>query len=102
MDCLTIVSTLLGIFLGGIITWFVSRFYYIRASNDLNKKANQLRELTELMLRGMEAAGWVEFNRDDKGNPVGIVFKGFFGEKGHIKDEVFTTVIPGPSEKEDT
>ena len=101
MDCLTIVIALLSILVGGVITWLVSRFYYIRASNALSKEANHLRELTELMLRGMEAAGWVEYNRDDKGNPIGIVFKGSIEETAHVTDEVKATVIPGSSEKKD-
>ena len=102
MNCLNIVIALLSILVGGVITWFVSRFYYIRASNDLGKEANQLRELTKLMLRGMESAGWVEYNRDDKGNPIGIVFKLSIEEKVHLTDEVEATVIPGSSKKNDT
>ncbi len=102
MDFLTIIIALLSILVGGLITWLVSRFYYIRASNDLSKEANRLREFTELMLRGMEAAGWVEYNRDDRGNPIGIVFKGSVEETAHATDEANATVILGSSETKDT
>jgi type II secretory pathway component PulJ len=84
MDSLTIVTALLSMLVGGAITWLVSRSYYLRASEDLTKEANNLRHLTELMLRGMEAAGWVKYNRNAEGKPVGIIFEDSGGAIGHL------------------
>ena len=103
MDFLTtIFIALLSTLVGGLITWFVSRFYYVQASKDLSKEANDLRQLTELMLRGMEEAGWVEYKRDDEGNTLGMVFRKSIRETAHATDKVEATLIPGFSEKKDT
>jgi hypothetical protein len=74
MDILTVTLSLAGLILGGVITFFVSRHYYIQATKDLKDETTKLRKYSELMLRGMESAGWVEYNRDSEGNPIGIIF----------------------------
>lgn len=104
MDCQIIInflSTLVGVILGGIITWLVSLFYYIRASKELKIETSRLRKLTELMLRSMQNVGWVEYKLDDKGNPIEIVFKGSIVETEHITDESKATVISASSETKD-
>jgi hypothetical protein len=66
---------LLAVFVGGIITWLVARYYYICASQDLKNEASELKRLNDLMLNSMEHAGWIELNRDDQGNVRGFVIK---------------------------
>jgi hypothetical protein len=94
-----VVIALLSILVGGVITWLVSRFYYVRASKDLAKEAEKLRALTELMLRGMESAGWVKYNRDARGEPTGIIFEKSGGVTSHPSGSGTDTVIRGSSEQ---
>jgi len=71
---------------GGLITWYFSRRYYKRASDDLNATAERLQEESDrlkrfsiLMLRAIEelgASGNVELNRDpETGEPIGLHFR---------------------------
>jgi Tfp pilus assembly protein PilW len=102
MDSLTIITALLSILVGGVITWLVSRSYYLRASEDLTKESNNLRQITELMLRGMEAAGWVKYNRDPEDNrPIGIIFEDSGGATSHLSGSGTDTVIHDSSEQND-
>lgn len=71
----TIVATLVGVIIGGIITGLFSKYYYTRASKDLNKEASQLIKLDNLILRSMEEAGLVEYTRDEQGNIKGLIIK---------------------------
>jgi hypothetical protein len=66
---------LVGVFIGGIITWLVTNYYYIRAAQDLKSEASELKRLNILMLRGMENAGLVKLNRDKEGNIVGFTIE---------------------------
>ena len=70
------ISTLIGVLVGGAITWLVAWYYYSRASRELNEEAAELRRLNNLMLRGMENAGWVKLNRDESGKVVGFIIEG--------------------------
>ena len=67
----TIGGVILGVILGGLITWFWSKHYYKKASKDLKEAAKDLRKeteevkrLTNYMLLGMEKQGWVTLDRD--------------------------------------
>ncbi len=93
MDWPSVITAGPGTAIGGAITWFVSRWYYRRASNELSAEADQIRQLTILMLRGMEAANWVEFNHDEQGKPVGIVFKASGGGTLGLSGELTTRLI---------
>ncbi len=81
-------STIISIFVGGAITWLVSHYYYRRASQELIKETVQLRQLNNLMLRGMEKAGWIVFNRDEGGNPNGIRFEKSVGGTLHLRGKL--------------
>jgi len=63
-----------SVVLGGLITWLCSKYYYQKASKELRKEAEELRRLNNLMLRGMELAGWVTLNKDEQGNIKGYKF----------------------------
>lgn len=65
-------STVLGIFIGGIITWLVAWYYYREAGQELKNEAAELRRLNALMLHGMEYAGWIKLSRDNSGQILGF------------------------------
>ena len=94
-----IVSTFLGILIGGVVTWFASQYFYAKASKDLTAEANELRQLTVLLLRGMEAAGWVKYNRDPEGKPIGIIFEETGTATVHLSGSLTNTVIRGSNEQ---
>lgn len=66
-------------FVGGLITWAVSRRYYRKASKDLAAEAGRLREQSNLMLHALQefsVTGNVEYNRDlETGEPKGLHMK---------------------------
>jgi hypothetical protein len=64
-----------GIISGGIITFLVSRHYYVRAGDDLRKEASELKKQIKWLLLGMEKMGWAKLNRDQEGNIMGYVFE---------------------------
>jgi hypothetical protein len=72
-----------GVVAGGLISGMVARFYYRRAGEELKREAGalrretaRLRRHTTLILRGLEEAGLVEYNRDEQGEIVSMVIKG--------------------------
>lgn len=70
-----ILINLLSIALGGIITFFVSRHYYVKATKDLRDEAEGLKSLTVLIIRAMEKSGLAEFSYDQEGKPMGLILK---------------------------
>lgn len=72
---MTIGSMILGVILAGLITWFWSKHYYKKASEELKEEAEKLRSLNNLILNGMEIANLVTLTRDAKGNPTNFVLK---------------------------
>ena len=71
----TIVATLVGVIIGGIITWYVSKKYYKRASQEMKEESDKLIKKINLILRSMEEAGLIEYTRDEQGNIKGLVIK---------------------------
>lgn len=66
------VSTVLSLFIGGVITWLVARHYYKKAGDELREEARRLREQTQLILTALEQAGLVELQRDVDNMIVGF------------------------------
>jgi hypothetical protein len=69
-----VATTLLSVFLGGLITWFAAWIYYKKAGDELKKETELLRKgnmAIIYMLEHPDAA--VEVRRDDVGNPVGLI-----------------------------
>lgn len=62
--------------------WHTNR----KASQELRAEAARLRQLSELILRGLENAGLVKVSRDDGGNSTGLVveFAGHLSGKGSV------------------
>jgi hypothetical protein len=85
---ITITTTIFSVFIGALVTWFVARIYYKRASEELTKEASDLRKLNVLILRALENAGLVELNRDENGNPTGLVIKLKVGRPLQLKGDV--------------
>jgi hypothetical protein len=66
----------IGIFIAGaLLAWFIALRFYKRSSKDLKKEAadlkkeaSELRKDNKLILRGLENAGFIKLDRDEKGN----------------------------------
>jgi hypothetical protein len=56
----TVVTTLVGLIVGGLITFFVARYYYVRASEDLLAESRRLRNIVNLLAGGLINAGLFE------------------------------------------
>jgi hypothetical protein len=68
-------ETLISIVIGAVITWFFSWLYYAKSGKQLVQEAAKLRQLNELLLRGMENAGLMKIARDESGQPTGLVIE---------------------------
>ena len=65
-------TTLISLLVGGVITCYVAKHYYERASRDLRVEAEELRKLNDLILKNLEHAGLVKLSRDAQGNVTGF------------------------------
>lgn len=65
-------KTFVSIVIGSLISWFFSRRYYVKAGQELQAEAAELRHLNNLLLRGLENAGMMKVARDEHGNPTGL------------------------------
>jgi membrane protein YqaA with SNARE-associated domain len=66
----TVISTVVGVIVGGLINWWFSR----RALKQLVREAAWLRQITNLILRAMKEAGLASFNRNpETGEAEGLV-----------------------------
>lgn len=64
-------EALFGVLIGGLITWAVSYYYYVRAGNELRDEATKIRRLLALQLEVDEEQGLAEFVKDEHGEPKG-------------------------------
>ncbi len=62
----------MGCWLGGLITWAVSNYYYKKGGDLLLNETRRLDKLNSMMLTGMEKMHWVDLERDKKGEIVGF------------------------------
>jgi hypothetical protein len=69
---MNLILSLGGVLIGGIITWYFSRRYYMKASEDLEKEASELLSLSNITLRALEDAGICQLTRDKEGKIVGL------------------------------
>jgi hypothetical protein len=70
VDWQTVISTVVGTFVGVLAGWMITHFYAQLSSQELKREAESLRHLTTLILRGLEEAGFVEFSRDEQGGSL--------------------------------
>ena len=68
----TIILSVISIAVGGLITFFVTRWYYERASGDLEREAGELKDYTVMLINYLDEAGVIEVERDAQGNPVRV------------------------------
>lgn len=50
MNLASILSSLLGIIIGGVITWYFARKYYVQASLELLEESKKLKLTSDLIL----------------------------------------------------
>jgi len=58
--------------IGGLITWFASRYYYLRSGKELKEEASKIRSLNTMILESLEQASLAEIARDKSGNIIGL------------------------------
>ena len=64
-----------GTLVGAAVTWLVSRFYYLRASEQLETEVTELMKPIKLVLHGLEEGGIVKWTKDSKGNPIAVTLQ---------------------------
>ena len=83
-----IYSTIAAVIIGGLITLLCSRHYYQKGAKELAGEAEKLRDLNNLVLRGMEHAHLVTLNRDTKGNIIGFKLKLNLSDTISLEDNI--------------
>lgn len=66
---------MVGVGCGSVITFFVSWYFYRLSSKDLMRETKELCRLNNLVLKGLEEAGLVTYNRDKNGKISGMVIE---------------------------
>jgi cobalamin synthase len=89
-----VASLLLGVSLGGLITWWVSRYYYQRAGQDLAREVAKLRQLNIMTINVLEAAGIAQVSRDATGKPIGLRYTFQVDEQVTVSDKARAFVVP--------
>jgi|SRR3972149_6994939 len=82
----TFLGTIIATIIGGLITFFVAKYYYQRASNQLKIEADKLKKFNTMILRALEMNDMVELNKDPKtGEIVGFIISGKLSIKATSK-----------------
>ncbi len=83
----TTIWTLVSLLVGGIITFLVSRHYYMAASEELTNEAEKLRaqgerlhRTTQVIAISLEVAGLAKLTRDVEGTVTSVI------ERRHVHD----------------
>jgi hypothetical protein len=85
----TIILTLISIAVGSFITFLVTRRYYDRASGDLEREANELKDYTVMLVNYLDDAGAIEVERDAHSNPIRVrVIKREISNSVDVSDNV--------------
>jgi hypothetical protein len=70
-----LIGAAIGNVIGAAITIAVSRFFYVRAASDLKQEAQELKQQTQLIMRGLQEGLDIEFSKDEQGNIIGVGIK---------------------------
>jgi len=70
-----LIGAAIGNVIGGAITIVVSWFFYVRAARGLQREAEELKQQTQLIMRGLQEGLDIEFNQDEQGNIIGVGIK---------------------------
>lgn len=74
------VINVIGVLIGGLITWLVSKSYYEKAGAQLKNESELVRKKVDMVLHGMEAARLITVQHDTNGEVVGYgVERGLLG-----------------------
>lgn len=65
---ISIIFTILGLILSGLM----SVYFYQKALNDAKESAQEAERMNQLILRGIEGKGTVEYEHDSSGKIVGV------------------------------
>jgi hypothetical protein len=85
----TIIVSLISIAVGGFITFLVTRWYYDRASGDLEREAGELKDYTVMLVNYLDDAGVIEVERDAHSNPIRVrVIKREIADSVDVSDNV--------------
>lgn len=83
MDVLLMIA---GVALGGVITFFASRWYYMKAGKDLAAEAKALRDKTDLVLYCLtNPEANITATRDEAGNITGLTVSATASASGAAK-----------------
>ena len=69
MDWSTVISTIVGVILGGL----VNACFSWQGSKELRREAGNLKQLTKKLMLMMDDAGLIEVEWDEDGNPIRVV-----------------------------
>jgi len=85
----TIILTLFSIAVGGMVTFLVARWYYERATRNLEREASELKDYTVMLVNYLDDAGVIEVERDVHSNPMRVrVIKREIADSVDVSDNV--------------
>jgi len=68
----TVISTIVGVFTGSLVTWLTARHYYRQAARDLKEEADRFAKVIDETFLSLERSGWFRVTRDDSGRIIGV------------------------------
>jgi hypothetical protein len=86
--------------LGILVTLACSLIAFILSSCQLSKQVKRLVKLINLILRGIEESGAAKFRRDEKGEPIGMIFDLAITESLHLGNSINSNEMPATKSKE--
>jgi hypothetical protein len=91
----TMILTVISIAVGGVVTFVLTRWYYVRASGDLEREARELRDYTFTLINYFDDARMIDVERDAHGKPVRVrVIKCDVTDSVGISDSVDNKLTP--------
>jgi hypothetical protein len=74
MDVVTIISTISGVIIGGLITWLVSKYYYVKAGDQLISESQKLKLTSDLILYKLQYPDTpTQLKRNENGEVTGLI-----------------------------
>jgi hypothetical protein len=91
----TIILTVISIAVGGVVTFLLTRWYYERASGELEREASELRDYTVTLINYFDDARMIDVERDAHDKPVRVrVIKRAVTDSVGISDSVDNKLTP--------
>lgn len=73
MDKQTIIATLIGVIAGAVVTFLVSKYYYIKAGKELLAESQKLKQTSDLILYKLQHPdAKTHLKRNEKGEVTGL------------------------------